>query len=172
MVFEDVIVTRLGSTRWTMPCPCSRTWPADAWRKSYASEENRARGAERPWPTPPGPPQPPCRRECLWLEASGTAWVEDSPSIIGCFCLSALKLCQNCKIFLMTGHIWHLDSLVANSQPFPVSSGWEDRDRVQGAVSAAESPIWHSRHSGQMLRCWEERRRETTQELGWCQVLS
>lgn len=163
MVFEEVIVTRLGSAWWTMPSMLMNV----AWRcqekvicfRRKPGQRSRGHG--------------PHHQGHHSLRAGGSAcgWkplerleLKVPPPLF--------KLCQSCQIFLMTGHIGHLDSMVANSQPFPVSFGWEDPDPVRGAVSAAESPIWHSRHSGQMPGCWEERRRETTQELGWCQVLS
>lgn len=136
MDFEEVIV-QLG---WEGDDECCHVYAhGHAWRKSYASGGNWSRRAEAMAHTAGAT----AASAQEGVPAVGSLWRSLSwryPSTIGCFCLSVLRLCQDCKIFLMTGHIWHLDSMVANNQQFPVLLGWDDHDTVPGAVSAAESP--------------------------------
>lgn len=66
-----------------------------------------------------GIPQSECKREILWLEIRGTFLTGESPFSDWLLCsLSVLTQCQDCKIFLMTGHILHLDSMVETTRSF------------------------------------------------------
>lgn len=97
---------------WTFIC----TWPSDAWIKSCApggALPRRGHGLHHK-----GIPQCKCKRELLRLEVSGTFRTVASPSAIGWCSHSVLRLCQDCKIFLMTGHILHLDFMVTTTRSF------------------------------------------------------
>ena len=65
-------------------------------------------------------PQSESERALLWLEVWGTFQTVESPLChwLCSLSLCVLKPCQDCKIFLMTGHVLHLDSMVITTRSF------------------------------------------------------
>lgn len=73
---------------------------------------------QRPWPPPQGDTTVSVRENVCGWKFVAHSRLQSFPSAIGCWSLSVLKLCQDCKIFLMTGHIPHLDSMVITARSF------------------------------------------------------
>lgn len=65
-------------------------------------------------------PQPESEWALLWLAVWGTFQTAESPlrHRLCSLSLCVLTLCQDCKIFLMTGHVLHLDSMVVATRSF------------------------------------------------------
>lgn len=101
-----------------MPRTFPWMWPSDDWRKSCASEGDLPTRTGAMACTTGGYHNLSAREHFCGWKFVAFQTVESPLCYWLLLSMSVLNLCQDCKIFLMTGHILHLDSMVITTRSF------------------------------------------------------